>query len=111
MDTKKEFKIVDGPSKDRLFDACKYAYDARVKFIPRIEIAVGYDGPGYIPARIKQLKLTGIEHEDGSGQSLNLFGNCLGNFSDNPLEGEEMFSYNFHAYYNAGTRTGKIVLS
>lgn len=107
---KKEFKIVDGPSKDRLFDACKYAFDSRVKFIPRIEIAVGYNGPGFIPARIKDLKITGIEHEDESGQILNLRGTCIANFSDSPRDDEEMRPYYFTAYYNAGTRTGVITV-
>lgn len=112
MNTKRiDFEIFNGPNKDMLFDACKYAYSKTVKFAIDFGVAVGYTMPrnhpgcAYIPMDMHDVMVRGIEHEDGSGESFNIHGVCravLCGTSDNAK------LYKFKAYYNAKTRTGTI---
>lgn len=118
MNTKKTernriFDIVNGPGRDALFDAYKYAYDDKTHIHIEFAVAIGYttpvDDPGcaYVPMDIEDIKIRGIEHEDGSGYSFNLHGWCkadLGHGSKNA----GLKSYKFKAYYNAKTREGCI---
>ena len=85
MDTKKrrQFEIIDGPNKDTLFDACKYAYIKNGSTIAtEFTVALGYTMPknhpaaACVPMSITDITIVGIEHEDGSGKSLNLKGYC-----------------------------------
>ncbi len=94
-------QISDGPSKDRLFDACKYAYGKNV-----IEINFRFQQNAENPVGVKNIKITTIQHEDGSGYSLNFSG-----FMDAKLPERECFlPYRFLAYYDARTRKGYIRL-
>lgn len=115
MDIKeKTYDIIGGPSKDLLFDACKYAYNALPTNIGLyFSVVKGYttpvDNPGcaYVLMDISDIRIVGIEHEDGSGESFNLHGYC--NINEKPLAaGLLLKSYKFKAYYNAKTRKGTI---
>ena len=107
MNTNKKevyYDIVNGPNKDVLFDACKYAC-VKNTFIPvSFDVALGYtmpkSDPGctYIKMDLTQFKIMGIENEDGSGESFNLHGYVRSN-------GAQL---RFKAYYNTKRRKGKI---
>ena len=108
---KKTYEIVSGPSKDMLFDACKYAYSRIAKVDINFAIAVGYTTPpgspgcAYIPMTIDAIRVCSIEHEDGSGESFNLYGFCKANLSGRM---DNLEPYGFEAYYNTKTRKGTI---
>lgn len=115
MDTKKrrQFEIIDGPNKDALFDACKYAYNSDSTIAIDFTVALGYTMPknhpaaACVPMSITDITIVGIEHEDGSGKSLNLKGYCkadLNSFGTDP----NYVSYRFEAYYNTKKREGII---
>ncbi len=110
----KTYEIVNGPNKDTIFDACKYAYSLKTRIPLEFEVALGYTAPpsdsgaAYIPAKIKDLRISGIQHEDGSGESLNLLGYCQADLT--PHRQTAVWSwYRFKAYYNTKRRTGHIV--
>lgn len=114
MNTKENrYDIVGGPNKDILFDACKYACSKNVKIDIDFTVSAGYtipkDHPGcaYIPMDITGFRIIGIEHEDGSEDSLNLHGYCKANLS---FIKDESTTYRFKAYYNAKHRRGCITL-
>lgn len=102
MDTK---KIVAGPNKDMLFDACKYAYSKSAKI--KIEFALMDEHDA--PIVMSDTMITGIEHEDGSGDSFNIFGYCK--LNSEPLSAFIFAYYRFTAYYNVRTRKGTISFS
>ena len=108
------YDIVAGPNKDALFDACKYAYSKTAKLTVDFTVVIGYtmpkENPGcaYIAMAITDIRITGIEHEDGSGESFNLHGYCradLNSFGGNNIAYEP---YEFKAYYNSKNRHGRI---
>lgn len=108
------YQIVNGPGRDTLFDACKYAY-SDVKLYANFTVALGYTMPpndpsaAYIPMTLKEVKVIGIEHENGSGHSFNLYGYCKANLSVIGMqEKTPCNTYKFMAYYNAKTRKGTI---
>ena len=79
MDNKKYFNIIGGPSRDLLFDACKYACAQDGAFVPiRFKVVWGYtmppDDPGcaYVGMPVERVRIIEIAHADGSGQSFNL---------------------------------------
>ena len=105
--------IIAGPSKDRLFDACKYSYDDETRVPVEFSIALAYTKPKKDPGalclmkKVTDLTISGIEHEDGTGDSLNLHGYCEANLT--PYDDVEGIKhYSFRAYYNAKRRTGFI---
>lgn len=110
----RNYEIVKGPSKGQIFRALEYAYDKifGVKIV--FKIALDYTGRRndptvkYIPARIRNLVITGIEHEDTSGKSLHLKGYCEADLRISPLGKEEYTKYRFGAIYNVDTRRGNI---
>lgn len=117
MSTKMEsklFEIVAGPSKDLLFDACKYAYSRQNHLTVGFKVAIGYTRPkndpgaGIIPMTISDMVITSIQHEDGSGESFNIEGFCRANLLSIT---ETLKSYNFNAYYETRTRRGTISFS
>jgi len=104
------YDIIDGPNRDMLFDACKYAFSDTAKVEIRFAVAKGYTKPkshpaaAFLPVRTKDVVITQIQHEDGSGESFNLVGFCK-----TDVERELEFKpCNFEAYYNTKTRNGKI---
>ena len=111
MNTRKDlYDIIGGPNRDLLFDACKYAYDKSVSVLVEFSVVVGYtkpkDDPGRanIMMRMADVKVVGIQHEDGSGDSFNIVGYCR---ADVDILGK-MYPYRFEAYYNVKTRSGSI---
>lgn len=115
MNTKGEdrsFDIVGGPNKDMLFDACKYAYNKSTKVNVDFSVAAGYsmpvDDPGCacVLLSLSDIMITGIEHEDGSGDKFNLVGYC--NAYLEPFGKPNFKWYDFKAYYNAKNRKGWI---
>ncbi len=120
MDTKtneKYYKIVSGPHRDVLFDACKYACDGDVKclsvpFVVAIGRTMPKDHPGsaYIPMAIKDIKPFCVEHKDGSGQNFRLRGFCMANLNSYGRVDVPYRQYEFKADYNAKDRTGRICL-
>ena len=113
--SKKErlFDIVNGPNRDTLFDACKYAYSKNAKVPVGFTVAAGYTMPegspgrAYFSLRLTDLTIAGIAHENGSGESFNLHGYCRADL-DSFGSTATYSSYYFSAYYNTQTRTGTI---
>ena len=98
------YRIVAGPNKDLLFDACKYAYSRHGKIEVNFDVASEYLANGaYRMLRVTDFWITGIEHEDGSGESFNLHGYCKAI----PIHPDGS-SCRFEAYYNSRTRDGHI---
>lgn len=116
-ETERTFDIVTGPNKDTLFDVCKYACSKTAKLTVDFAVAIGYTMPkhhpgcAYVPMYISDIKVVGIEHEDGSGESFNLHGYCKADL--NSLGGNNVTykSYRFKAYYNSKNRKGCITFS
>jgi hypothetical protein len=110
----KSFEIVAGPSRDMLFDACKYAYSKHAHVAVDFAVATGYTMPRANPGcaciqmQISDVKICGIEHEDGSGESFNLHGYCKANLGSFGTTKAVRKPYRFKAYYNARTRKGFI---
>lgn len=108
------YDIVNGPNKDTLFDACKYAYAKNSDITVDFAVAAGYTAPvsshqaAYIPMSVIDIRICGIEHEDGSGESFNLKGYCSANLSSSGERGAVYKSYGFVAYYNTKKRKGWI---
>ena len=103
--------IVNGPNRDRLIDAFKYAYDSD-KVSANFTVAISYNPVEengkciHFPthtAQIERMTINTIQHEDGSGESFHLSGYCA-------AYPERFYKhyYKFEAYYNAKTRTGTI---
>ena len=117
MDTRKEFpfNIENGPSKDRLIDALKYAYGDEGRVDVDFTIAKSYNRPlhyseaAYCNLKTRNFVISGIKYEDGNGWNFELFGYC-----EVDLEGiGGKIGYrpcSFEAYYNAKTRKGNITL-
>ena len=117
MNTKEKpnrYEIVAGPNKDVLFDACKYAYNKHAHVAVDFVVAIAYTMPrsnhGYacLQMQISDIKICGIEHEDGSGESFNLHGYCKANLDSFGTTKAVRKPYRFKAYYNARTRKGSI---
>lgn len=109
--TERFYEIMNGPSRDTLFDACKYAYAESARVSIDFVVAAGYTMPkghpgrAYIPMKLTDIVISGIEHENGSGESFNLHGYCR---ADLQISGTTYSSYYFRGYYNTKNRTGTI---
>ena len=107
MDTK-FYDIVKGPSKDALFDACKYAYGKNSIYVD-FTVAAGYTASmsshqaAYKPMAVDNIVICSIGHEDGSGESFILQGYCNANVDSLIYK-----SHRFVAHYNTKKRRGKI---
>ena len=116
-ETKRKYDIVDGPSKDTLFDSCKYACSKNGSRVTvDFRVAIGYTMPvndpccAYVPMAIKNIRIMGIEHEDGSGESFNLTGYCDANLESYRGTKEVDYKpYSFKAYYTSKRRHGFMV--
>ena len=107
----RRYSIVGGPNRDTLFDNCKYSCQGNSR------VGVGFSIPFDIPSDsgpqiytymlVKDLKIRGIEHENGSGESFNLWGFCQADLYDIGVFEE----YRFKAYYNSRKRQGWISFS
>jgi hypothetical protein len=114
MDTKRtgSFVIFSGPSRDRLFDACKYAYDGEdANVTVNFGVAIGYTMPpghpgcAFVPMTIDNIVIAGIEHEVAPGRSFKLNGHCTAALD---ITGKELDNYFFTACYNTKNRSGTI---
>lgn len=110
------FDIVNGPSRDTLFDACKYACIENSNVSVDFAIAIGYTMPigcpgcAYIPAHVADIKILGIEHDDESGTCFNLRGRC--NADLRIARANTVYTtYKFEAFYNVKNRKGYICFS
>ena len=112
------YEIVSGPSKSALFDACMYAYSKDAKIAVNFAIPQAYSNDSndatklYLPMRITDIAITGIQHEDGSGESFNLEGCCKVDI-DYHIRNDGVCRYRyrrFSAYYNAKSRKGSFTL-
>ena len=98
------YDIVNGPNKDALFDACKYACVKDVSIPISFDVTAGYtmpkDHPGcaYIIMPTSDFRIISIENEDGSGESFNLHGYVK----------RSGIQCRFKAYYNTKHRKGSI---
>ncbi|MBQ3433227.1 hypothetical protein IJG22_02955 [Candidatus Saccharibacteria bacterium] len=107
MNTNKKeicYDIVNGPNKDILFDACKYACVKDAKVPIKFDMVLGYSLPEDDPkcccfmVNVTDFKIMGIENEDGSGESFNIRGYAK-------KEGNQL---RFRGYYNTKHRQGFI---
>ena len=112
------YDIINGPSKSALFDACMYVYNKDAKIAVNFTISQGYSNDTndatrlYLPLPVTDIKITGIEHEDGSGESFVIKGYCHVD-KDYLLRKENTYRYRysrFLAYYNAKNRKGSFTL-
>ena len=112
------YEIVSGPSKSALFDACMYAYSKDAKIAVNFAIPQAYSNDTndatrmYLPMQITDVVITGIQHEDGSGESFNLEGYCKVDI-DYHIRNDGVCRYQyrrFTAYYNAKSRKGTFTL-
>ena len=103
------YDIVDGPGKDKLFDACKYAYSGdskvTVKFVVSLGTTMpkGHPGSAYILMPVTGFRINGIQHENGSGEGFNLQGLCKAAQDSGTFK-----LCKFKAYYNSKSRKGRI---
>ena len=121
MNTSKSvaYAIINGPSKSALFDSCKYCYSMDVKVHVNFTISQGYSNHSndatklYLPMQITDIAITGIQHEDGSGESFNLEGCCKVDIDYHIRnDGVRRYRYRrFSAYYNAKSRKGSFTLT
>ncbi len=93
-----QFTIVNGPSRDGLIDAFKYAYDEANRHICRFTLE-NEAGKTEVEAKIIEIeRVTKIAHEDGSGYSF-LF-TCYYGTANSKLH------IKANGYYNARSRRG-----
>jgi hypothetical protein len=110
----KYYEIMDGPSKDMLFDACRYAYNRAANLTVNFSVAIGYTMPRkhpnccYIAMPITHVRIVGIEYEDGSGERFNLHGYCMADLNSFVKRDVDYKPYRFKAYYNSKKREGRI---
>ena len=112
------YSIINGPSKSVLFDSCLYAYSKDAKVHVNFAISQGCSNHGddatklHLLLPVTNIKITGIEHEDGSGESFILKGYCYVD-KDHLLRGDHTYRYKysrFSAYYDAKSRKGAFTL-
>lgn len=112
------YVIFNGPSKSVLFDSCLYAYSKDAKVHVDFAISQGCSNHGndatkmHLMMQIIDIVITGIQHEDGSGESFNLEGYCKVDI-DYHIRNDGVCRYRyrrFTAYYNARSRKGTFTL-
>ena len=108
------YSITAGPCRDLLFDAMKYLFDKAAKLPVKFTVVytykkdVGATEDKMYELLVENVRITSIQHEDGSGESFNLQGSCdvdLDPFTKKPCPEP----HRFKAYYNSRTRKGSIV--
>ena len=110
------FNISGGPSRDRIFDACKYVYD-KIRIDLDFKVILGYSTPKDDPCcaalevPVKDFRIHKIMHEDGSGESFMLSGRCKADLDPCMPIIKKYKEYGFSAWYNSKRRTGWISLT
>ncbi len=106
----KLYDIIDGPSKSTIFDSCRFVCEKYVDFRVQFGMISREEGSdsesGYVTIPNKDVKIMGIQHEDGSGESFNLEGYCFADLEHNATPNYKM--YRFGAYFNTQKRIGTI---
>lgn len=94
-----EFKIINGPSRDRLFDVCKYTYDQDAFITAMFELK------GETKREVEITSINTLQHESGNGESFNIEGIVNVPWLNKTCE-------RFSAYYDSKSRNGhlKIIL-
>ena len=119
------YTILSGPNKSTLFDAYQYAYSKDKKITVNFNIPQGYlnrsnnatdnAAKAYLPLplKISNVTVTGLQYEDGSGESFNLEGYCNADIDYyRRNDGARRYKcYRFLAYYNTKNRTGWFALT
>lgn len=103
----RSYDIVGGPNRDLLFDACKYTHNRGVN----LPVAFSVTIDSFILMAIKNIRINGIKHEDGSGESFNLHGYCEADVNYRGGRTPAYKSYRFKAWYNSKSRKGHITLT
>lgn len=110
------FNISGGPSRDRIFDACKYLHD-KIKIDLDFKVILGYSTPKDDPCSaaleipVRDFRVYKIMHEDGFGESFMLSGRCKADLNPCMPMIKKYKEYNFSAWYNSKRRVGWISLS
>lgn len=110
------FNISGGPSRDRIFDACKYLHD-KIKIDLDFKVILGYSTPKDDPCSaaleipVRDFRVHKIMHEDESGESFMLSGRCKADLNPCMPMIKKYKEYNFSAWYNSKRRVGWISLS
>lgn len=112
MDTKtkaieKNYKIIFGPGKDALFNACKHAFGKVPR--PKIEFTIVVEHPippyelggSYIPMRFTETRVYGVCNDGQSGEDFIVWG-TLKEKNNNMLR--------FRAHYNTRKKNGEITV-
>lgn len=120
MSTKKarerEFDLVSGPDRSRIFTACEYRYDQSSKIGVYFTVVDGHTMPEGHPGcasvleNIYNVEITRTEHESSSGNDLYLEGTCT--FDKDIITGAKIVGskYSFKMHYNSQSRKGKVFL-
>lgn len=115
---KKTFEITDGPSRDALFDACKYAFseNAKVNIEPKVVVeSMRPLGPGCgcmrVMMQIKNVVVAGIWHLEESDEKFIFCGRCLADLKAVSSKNAVYQRYDYVANYNVKTRKGTISFS
>ena len=100
------YSIVNGPSRDRLFDSFRYNYDSE-KITVCFSVEVGYTTPPDDPRGASIWKeviatVSGLEYEDGSGEKFNVSGHCVGIVEHGST---------FKAFYDSKRRKGHLTFN
>lgn len=112
------YSIINGPSKSVLFDSCLYAYSTDANVHVNFSISQSCSSHSndavklYLPMQITDIVITGIQHEDGSGESFNLEGYCKVDI-DYHIRNDGVCRYRyrrFTAYYDTRSRKGTFTL-
>ena len=109
------FNINGGPSRDRIFDACKYLHD-KIKIDLDFKVILGYSTPKDDPCSaaleisVRDFRVHKIMHEDGSGESFMLSGRCKADLNPCMPMIKQYREYSFSAWYNSKRRVGWISL-
>ena len=110
----KSFDIKNGPNRDALIDAFKYAYDEGSHIALDFGIALIYltdskSGLAWAPMKIKNIRLSSIEHDCCLGHSFNLEGTCEADLCIRRYDEEVLYKvYRFKAFYDTKSRIGFI---
>lgn len=110
------YSIVGGPNKDLLFDAFKYANSENVRVPLDFHVALAFTAPlndpgcAYVKMALKNVVVTGISHEDGSGESFIIEGRCDADLHSFCVTEYVYEHYRFKAYYNTQRRKGTFTI-
>lgn len=114
MNTQKEeqYNILNGPSKDLIFDALKYAYDKKIIVPIWFKVVKDFSPLGTTIGQIhlSGIRLKSIEYGDGAADKINICGYCKANL-ESPDKNGPHSPYGFKALYNTRTRSGYISFS